>query len=202
MNRYHRHTNNHNNDMRAPSKLQSRTARMYHNGAAISIDDIDISHFSRLPRIPASPPPPPHPHPHNNLVARSANNNIQDRLIAQNQLLLAQQQYQNNHQSATTENMRSPSYIFYTGHGQYHKQEINLNSPSHAGNSEIAGEATTRTGSYDGVDFMPPPPHLVNYSFINKNHHNQQNNGGGDHPYSNVNDQPAGGNDARLNNFR
>ena len=80
-----------------------------------------------------------------------------------------------------------------------------MNSPSQAGNSEIGGggETTTRTGSYDGVDFMPPPPHLVNYSFINKNH--QQNNGGGggggDHPYSNVNEQPAGV-DARLNNFR
>lgn len=110
--------------------------------------------------------------------------------------------------------MRSPSYIFYTGHGNYHKQEISLNSPSANGNLAADGSdmrSGAVGGNYDGVDFVPPPPHLVNYSFINKNNNGGNNNGSGnnmnvatigDHPYSNVIDQPESTATTRFNNFR
>lgn len=173
-----------------PSKLQNRTARLYQNG--ISIDDIDISNFSRLPRIPG-----PVGNPAN--ISRSSTAlapSIQERLMTQNQIIMAHQQQVN----TSIESMRSPSYIFYTGHGNYHKQEISLDQNSQDDGGVYKGNAN----NYDSAanDFLQPPSHLVNYSFISKSHHNihsnSQNVTGSDHPYSNVVEQP----DHKFSNYR
>lgn len=195
-----------------PSKLHSRTARICHQtGGGISIDDIDISHFSsRLPRIPitgTSPPPPPPP-----LLPHFVNNNqhlsraaAAAGVIHQHQFLLtgggAGQQPMN-----TESSMRSPSYIFYTGHGNYHKQEINLKvspTPSlqehYQDGGVIVADATAKLNYDDGGDVFVPPQasHLANYSYmknIQNIHH--QNATAADHPYSNVVEE------SKFNNFR
>ena len=59
------------------------------------------------------------------------------------------------------------SYVFYTGHGNFHKQP------------------TTNGVEYEQANdfFQPPPEHLVNYSLMMQNRRIQKSN---DHPYSNV----------------
>ena len=140
--------------------------------------------------------------------------------MAQNQLILAaQQQQQHNQLNATIESMRSPSYIFYTGHGNYHKQEITLETPPPPPPPPLVdhrndGMMDVKTNNYDVANEFIQPPNtatLVNYSFVAAakshlphHHHMSHHHPGmavatvGDHPYSNVVDQS----EHRYNNFR
>ena len=103
-----------------------------------------------------------------------------------------------NQEANSNNQMTSPSYIFYTGHGNFRKQSIGLDGePPRLLQDELL--------SFEQQ--QPPPPNdftqqnsLISYAMLMQNNNNQGN-GGFDHQYSNL--PPAhNNNDFKLTTYR
>ena len=145
---------------------------------------------SKLPRLQATYPPPPLPLLPSNIRGSKStedssykrNNESKNNI---DKFLSAQQEF------------NSPSYIFYTGHGQYRKQSITIDPDDK--HIQLIRQQQQQRDYELANDILQQQQ--INYSLMNNsNNYTNTNNHGNDHPYSNVND-PNNLNPNELNRF-
>jgi hypothetical protein len=149
---------------------------------------------SKLPRLQSNYTPPPLPLLPSNLRGSkstddSSFNRKKDNKNNVDQFLTAQQEF------------NSPSYIFYTGHGQYRKQSITID-PDDKQIQLIRQQQQQLDYEFANDLLQQQQPQSHNYTLMNNssNYTNTNNNHVNDHPYSNVND-PNHLNPNELNRF-